>query len=561
MSDTSSELQAFVLEWRCLRSVRGIEVRRSVVEQNEKVGALPAYNRLAWDGASWIGRLWWVPIVALAMAVRFYQLTAAAIWGDEGSSLLLSEYAVGDLWFHAAHDVHPPLYFLILRGWIELFGDSIWSIRSMSAIPGVVAVGLGIWLTRQLSTRRAAVLAGVLLALLPTAVRYSQEVRMYSLLGVWLLGATLALVYWVRQPERTRNLAVYVVLMSAAFYTHYFTALCVLVHWAYLGVLWRTEPRGERLLARPAWWLANVVIVLLYLPWLPNLLDLVQHVEQLKVGGDIGWEDPVGLLSLPSMIWQFVLQDEGLDFWVPLFWAFPLLLAGIIGVTVWRDRDRDRYRPASLLALFLLLPLLLVYGVSFVSPVFIERYLTVYALSLPILVALAIDRLPSRLAWLGAALFVLFVGVEVAGLKNNFTVDEHDQFNVPVEFVNRNYQEDDRIVLSDMLWYLSYVYYDQTDAQLQLYTPPKPDGTSTRPNAYGFGTLVDQDGGRIYLDRLSALPTETRRVWLISSNEDPDDFAPLPEGWRELSRQDGGGARARLFVLCNVASAQPEGCR
>ena len=118
-------------------------MRRSVVEQNEKVGALPAYNRLAWDGASWIGRLWWVPIVALAMAVRFYQLTAAAIWGDEGSSLLLSEYAVGDLWFHAAHDVHPPLYFLILRGWIELFGDSIWSIRSMSAIPGVVAVGLG----------------------------------------------------------------------------------------------------------------------------------------------------------------------------------------------------------------------------------------------------------------------------------------------------------------------------------------------------------------------------------------------------------------------------------
>ena len=53
-------------------------------------------------------------------------------------------------------------------------------------------MGLGIWLTRQLSTRRAAVLAGVLLALFPTAVRYSQEVRMYSLLAVLLLGATLA---------------------------------------------------------------------------------------------------------------------------------------------------------------------------------------------------------------------------------------------------------------------------------------------------------------------------------------------------------------------------------
>ncbi len=534
-------------------------MRRSVVEQNEKVGALPAFNRLTWDSAGWISRLWWVPILALAMALRFYHLTAAAIWGDEGSSLLLSEYAAGDLWFHAAHDVHPPLYFFMLRGWIELFGDGIWSIRGMSAIPGVVAVGLGIWLTRQLSTRRAAVLAGVLLALLPTAVRYSQEVRMYSLLGVWLLGATLALVYWVRQPERTRYLAVYVLVMSAGFYTHYFTALCVLVHWSWLAVMAGAQPRGQRLLTRPAWWVANAAIVLLYLPWLPNLLDLVLHVEQLKVGGDIGWEDPVGVFSLPSMIWQFVLQDEGVGFWTPLFWLLPLLLTAIVVVTAMRDRER--YRPASLLALFFLLPLLLVYSVSFFSPVFIERYLTVYALGLPILMAMAIDRLLARLSLLGAALFVLFVGVELVGLKNNFTVNEQDQLNVPVEFVNRNYQEDDRIVLSDMLWYLSYVYYDQTDAQLQLYTPPKPDGMSTRPNAYGFGTLVDQDGGRIYLDHLSALPAGTRRVWLISSNEAPDDFAPLPEGWRELSRQDGGGARARLFVLCNVPLPQPEGCR
>lgn len=533
-------------------------MRRSVVEQNEKAHVVAPFNG-AWAGAGWLSRLWWLPILGLAMALRFYGLTAAAIWGDEGSSLLLSEYALDDLWFHAAHDVHPPLYFFMLRGWIELFGDGIWSIRGMSATPGVVVVGLGIWLTRQLSTQRAAVLAGVLLALLPTAVRYSQEVRMYALLGVWLLGATLALVYWVRQPARMRYLATYVLLMCAGFYTHYFTALCVLVHWAWLAVLCNAQQPGERLIARRQWWLANVAIVLLYLPWLPNLLDLVQHVDQLKVGGDIGWEEPVGLLSVPSMIWQFVLQDEGLDFWRPLFWLFPLLLIAAVGMTAWRDREPDR--PAVLLALFFLLPLLLVYGVSFISPVFIERYLTVYALALPMLVAVLIDRLPSRLSLLGAALFVLFVGVEVLGLKNNFTVDEHDQFNVPVEFVNRNYQEGDRIVLSDMMWYLSYVYYDQTDAQLQLYTPPKPNGTPTRPNAYGFGTLVDQDGGRIYLDRLSELPVNTRRVWLISGNEAPDDFAPLPEGWRLISQQDGGGARARLYVLCRGPGAsQPAGC-
>jgi mannosyltransferase len=532
-----------------------------VVEQDDKVGAFPAFNRLsdAWERAGWISRLWWVPILALAMILRFYGLTAAAVWGDEGSSLLLSEYAPDDLWFHAAHDVHPPLYFFLLRGWIGLLGDGIFSIRSMSAIPGVVAVGLGIWLTRLIATRRAAVLAGILLALLPTAVRYSQEVRMYSLLGVWLLAATLALVYWVRQPERARYLVAYVLLMTAGFYTHYFTALCVLVHWVWLGLLRLPQASSLRLITRPGWWWANVAIVVLYLPWLPNLLDLVQHVEQLKVGGDIGWEDPVTLFSVPAMIWQFLIQDEGDGLWRPLFVLVPLLLIVVLGVTAWRDQSR--YRFGWLLVLFFLLPMLLVYGVSFISPVFIERYLTVYALGLPLVVALAVDRLAPRLRVLGAALLVLFIGVELVGLKSNFTVNEHDQFNVTVEFVNRNYQEDDRIVISDMLWYLPYVYYDETDAQLQLYTPPTAQGKSTRPNAYGFGTLVDQDGGRIYLDRLSALPAQTQRVWLISSSDTPDEFAPLPDGWRLLSQQDGGGARARLFVLCHVPEPLPkDGC-
>ncbi len=96
---------------------------------------------------------------------------------------------------------------------------------------------------------------------------------------------------------------------------------------------------GQRLITRPAWWAADVAIVLLYLPWLPSLLDLVQHVDQLKVGGDIGWEEPVNLLSLPSMIWQFLLQDDGLGLWPPLFWLFPLLLVAVVVVTAWRDRD------------------------------------------------------------------------------------------------------------------------------------------------------------------------------------------------------------------------------
>ncbi|AVO56554.1 glycosyltransferase family 39 protein [Pseudomonas chlororaphis] len=497
---------------------------------------------------------WLLPILLLAAATRFYDLTAAAIWGDEGSSLLLSRYGLSELWAHAAHDVHPPLYFMLLRGWIALFGDGIFAIRSFSAWPGIVCVGLGVWLVAQIASRRAAILAGFLLALLPTAVRYSQEVRMYALLGVWLLGATIALVYWVRQPRCQRYLVYYTLLMSAAFYTHYFTALCVLAHWAYLLLLRLQATPPSRAIGQPGWWLANAAIVMLFAPWLPGLVDLLQHIDQLKASGDVGWEPSVDFSSLPSMVWQLLTQDAGEARSPLLFAGLPLLVLSVVAMLAWRDRSPWRWH--WLLVIYTLLPLLLVFAVSFVSPVFIERYLTAYALGLPLIFAIAVDRLLVQARVLALAILLSFGGAEVVGLNNNATVDANDQISLLVDYVNQRYVAGDRIVTSDLLWYLSYVYYNRTDAQPLLYTPPTPAGVSTRPNAYGFGTLIDQQADRIYLDRLSALPVGSGRVWLIGTADQPDEFAPLPAHWRKTGEFTAGGVTARLLLMCGVTQGQ-----
>ncbi|NHX00205.1 glycosyltransferase family 39 protein [Pseudomonas koreensis] len=526
--------------------------RETPVGDTQDPRAVPGAWLVALRLIRWAREHWLLPIMLLAAAVRFYDLTAASIWFDEGSSVLLSRFSLPEIWGHAAHDVHPPLYFMLLHGWIGLFGDGILSIRLMSAVPGIITVGLGVWLVDLLATRRAALLAGLLLALLPTAVRYSQEVRMYALLGMWLIGATIALVYWVRQPRRHRYLVAYALLMTAAFYTHYFTVLCVISHWLYLTAV-RVQP-GYRLrhIQRPAWWLTNLGIALLYLPWVPNLLDLLQHIPELKASNDIGWEDPVTLVSLPSMVWSLLIQDDGLSLPAWLFWLLPLALVGGIGVAL--RRDRSVFRGSLLLLSYSVMPILLVFGVSFISPVFIERYLTAYALGLPMLVALAVDRLYTGSRVLALAILVLFVGVELVGVKNNATVDSNDQFSVLVDYVNRHFTEGDRIVTSDMTWYLSYIYYNRTDAQIRLYTPPAADGRSTRPNAYGFGTLV---GEEVFLDQLGDVSKGSTRMWLIGTLDEPDEFAALPEGWQRQSDVHAGGAFARLYV--RVPSADKPG--
>lgn len=491
---------------------------------------------------AWARNCWPLPILLLATLVRLYGSTASAIWCDEGSSLLMSQYSPSLIWIHSAHDVHPPLYFLLLHAWIGAFGDGLFSIRFLSVLPGIGTVALGMWLVYQVATRHAAIVAGVLLALLPIAVRYSQEVRMYSLMGLWLLGATLALVYWVRKPERHRYLVIYVLLMAASFYTHYFTGLCALSHWAYLWVVRSDE---QRLVTRPAWWVANGFIVMLYAPWIPGLIDLLRHLDQLRAGGDIGWIEPITMASLPSTIWQYLTLADARDLGWLLYLALPLALALVTGVVCLRDRSAHKFH--VLLAIYTFLPLIVVFLVSWKVPLLVERYLMFSALGVPMILAIAIDQLRHHFRYAAVAMLVMVLTVELIGLHNDYQTDD-EQFDKLVNYVNANYQANDRIVVSDLFWYFSYVYYNKTGSVPLLYTPPRADGISGRPGDYGFGTLVNNDADKVYLDSLEKLSLGQTRVWLVSNSAPPDDFASIPSNWNKVSTLKVGDTQVRLYT-------------
>ncbi|MBD9675246.1 glycosyltransferase family 39 protein [Pseudomonas sp. PDM18] len=491
-------------------------------------------------------RQWWfLPLLALALCLRLYELTGSAIWGDESSSLFLARYSPLQLWQHAARDVHPPLYFYLLHLWTGQLGEGVFSLRLFSAVFGTLAVFLGGWLAWRLASRRAAWLAVLLLVVLPTAVRYSQEVRMYSLLGCWLLAATLALLYWLEEGKR-RHLLVYVLLMTAAFYTHYFSLFGLLVHWAWLASLPNTPLR------RRDWWLANLAIAVLFLPWLPGLLDLVRHMAVLVAGGDVGWEPPVDGRSVPSMLWQWLAQSDGNELSWPLLAGVPLLVVGAMLLVL--RHDRSRQRAGVLVSLYVGLPLLGLYGVSFVSPVFVERYLTAFALGLPLLFALALDRLLEARRVLGAVMLATLLGLQGMGLERALETDPDEQFDGMVDYVNAHYHVGDRVVVDDILWYLAFRYYNRTGIEPLLYTAPADDGSSGRPGEYGFGSLID-DRQHSFVDRLADLPPGDGRVWLVMSRYNDQEIPDVPSSWRRVAQHAGGEVQALLFERASLRNA------
>ena len=68
--------------------------------------------------------------LALAAATRFHGLTANAMWADELFSWRLTTLELPDLLRIVAGDVHPPLYFLMLKLVTGIFGDGLIVMRA-----------------------------------------------------------------------------------------------------------------------------------------------------------------------------------------------------------------------------------------------------------------------------------------------------------------------------------------------------------------------------------------------------------------------------------------------
>lgn len=134
--------------------------------------------------------------------------------------------------------VHPPLFYLIERGWFRLFGASDGTARLLPVVVNIPALVLFTWFARRVSRhwRVASLLfTGAYLAPGQTLTL----VRMYGLVILWVL---LALVVWDGWRKRPGGLALasWTLAMTLLVYTRYSGLLIVA---AFFAINWLFGPR------------------------------------------------------------------------------------------------------------------------------------------------------------------------------------------------------------------------------------------------------------------------------------------------------------------------------
>ncbi|MEJ7893501.1 MAG: glycosyltransferase family 39 protein [Solirubrobacteraceae bacterium] len=322
-------------------------------------------------------------LLVAASAVLRSGMLGIGYWTDEGIAVGIASHPLSEIPGLLRMDGSPPLYYVLLHGWMEAFGTSEAATRALSLGLALAAAPAAFWAGRALYGARGGWLAAGLAAALPYLSVYGQETRMYALMALLSLIATTAFVLAVVRGDR-RHLVTLGAALVAALYTHNWALfMCAGIGAAWL-VLWRTGRASGRDLV-----LLMGAVAMLYAPWVPTLVDQARHTGA-------PWSRTPG-------IWRLIIMPGA------VFGAVGAVLLALLAVRV-------RRRLVGVLLLVAGITAVAAWGASQLEPGWAVRY---FAVLVGPLVLAATGVLLHSARWAVALVAVACVLSPVPAVKSN----------------------------------------------------------------------------------------------------------------------------------------------
>lgn len=446
-------------------------------------------------------------VLLLAFGLRMGYLQGRALWYDEAFAVLYASLdpvrmiygTVTPVEGAGAADVHPLFYYFLLHGWMGLVGRSPLAVRFLSVILGMVTVALLWRLAAWCFDRRApcvGLAVGLLTAVNPFHVAYSQEARMYALLGLTVVTAAWGLLRALEEAVGGRKWwALYVVAAAITLYTHNLGGFALLA----LNLLAVTR----------RWWrhqflsliLANLVVLALFAPWLVGVLP-----RQLGFVGRGYWLTPPGAEEvIRAVMFPVLTFYEPVPIWLLGLGLFTsLFLLALLSLRVWRTRSR-----AGWFLLFCWIPVLLLLLISQWQPVYLERALLPSALFYMVAVGwlLSRGRLPRPLR-LGLVALLAVSTVGSLGTHYTYVGFPRPPFREAVAYLQAHVESGDAVVHTNKLTYFPmHTYAPDLSGDFVADPPGSPQDTLAHPTQEALGifatsTITEAVRGR-------------ERVWLV----------------------------------------------
>jgi mannosyltransferase len=384
-------------------------------------------------------------IVLLNLIIKGLFLSSNSIGGDEPYSIYHAQMDIVSIVKLLSTGNNPPLYEIILHFWVKLFGISAFSTRLPSLFFSCITVLFIYKIGIRFFNLKVAVLSGLLFVFSNYQIIFSHEARVYALFGML---TAISMYYYlsliIKEKPGIMELILLLMVNIALIYSHYFGFFVLLVQFLYLIL-----DKGRWVKYRKQIFIAMGIIALFYLP---NIGILIKRFIVSSSEGT--WIDrPYGLDSIYIMLRQFTNEP------VVTVIVILLLAAAILKYFINRKQN-DVGTAGKVVVLWFVLPFFLMFFISYLVPMFLDRYLIFVSISFYLIIAIAIDYLFRKKSFSYAVMTIvciLFIVTVKPNITNKRDVKE------TVQEINELRQGNTLVIFCPQRFMLNYAYYHDID--------------------------------------------------------------------------------------------------
>ncbi len=376
-------------------------------------------------------------ILILGFLLRLYHLGVPSLWFDELMTAGRIDYPLIQMVKNLFDSPFPPLYYILMHLWVNIFGVSEITLRFPSLIFSVLSIFFIFKLAKELYDEEVGLISALLLSVSLYSINYAHEAKMYTML--WFLGI-LSFYYFYKftKDPTNKNLFLYILFTTMSIYTLYVGFLFMVVQNICYFIFFEKKQTQK-------WLLGQFVMLLLYLPWIYIFI-----VNALQRTG-IKWIPPTQnylkrIVSIFSALMEAHLSKR---FFIKYFfrglYGF-LMISALVSLRYKRDNAGIfRFTKRGILILaWILMPLLIYLIIDiFVCPILVTRYIGFIHIPIIILISRGASQYSLKVKWflLGSLLLITFLGLLYPYYQYNLKVNREDWrglFNLIHQKAERN---------------------------------------------------------------------------------------------------------------------------
>ena len=449
-----------------------------------------------------------VLLILLSLILRLNDLGKESLWLDEIYGTLLTAKQPIDYLLNPHINLPVSTYHIILHYWMQIFGQSEFSIRFPALIFGVLSIFVIYKVGKEIFNQEVGFLSALMLAISPFHLHYSQEARPYSLL---MLLSLVSIYYFIRflKSGNKKDGIVYTLSTLIGIYTHYFIFFLLIFQNIYFFIY---NIKNKKLVK--IWIISQGIVALIFLGYNPHFLGQIMW----GLNGGLAHLAPYfSLFSIIKTFYVFILGFSFInsDYCIPCFYVNPFIIflicggfllltfLGIKNLFVYKKNFKEwKYKNEKLifLILYLLMPILIIYTISFNTSLFQTRYVLYSSAPLYILISRGISGFQKRIKLVFVVLLLFLSSFVLGGYYSDVT---KEQWRETSSYINQYSKGNDVLVFP----YLTFVFeYYEVRIDKKILLPDDYDSPKSPHEVYGEH-LKPRD-----IDKITS---DYNRVWLV----------------------------------------------